>query len=317
MSPLEARYRRLLACYPRDHRVRHEEEMIGVLLAGARPGQTRPHLADIADLLWGALRVHSRRTFGPVSAPAWRDGLALAIALWPILILASVLATEIVLVAESLHNHGVAALLHRPTWIPFVADTVVVAALPMLAVLLARRWIAVLGTVAFASYLYQAGHPYLLELDKLMQPDPGPILLAELSAVVIAFIPAAHRAITLIPRGAFLLWGPLALIGLTADKAIERWLNMTVHHDIVILHWQPVPWLVVVALAAGYACRSVAGRRAALLLFLPAAALGDLGDVQSVPTSTALAQLGCAGLVFTAAAALTRWRSGQRRAPAS
>lgn len=53
------------------------------------------------------------------------------------------------------------------------------------------------------------------------------------------------------------------------------------------------------------------------LLFLPAAALGDLGDLPSVPTSTALAQLGCAALAFTTAAALTRRRSGRRRAPAS
>ncbi|MFI6317804.1 hypothetical protein ACIBG8_09820 [Nonomuraea sp. NPDC050556] len=315
MNPLEARYRRLLACYPRDHRARHEEEMIGVLLAGARPGRTRPRPAEAADLVWGALRVHGRRAFGPRSAPAWRDGLVLAVALWPFLMLASALATEVVLAAESLYNRGVAVVLQRPTWIPFVPETVVVAALPMLAVFLARRWIAVLGAVAFAFYLYQAGHPYLLELDALMYLNPGPVLLAELSAVVIAFIPAAHRAISLIPRRAFLLWGPLALIGLAAGKAIVRWLNVMVHHDIVT--WKPAPWLVVVALAAGYACRSVVGRRAALLLFLTAAALGDLGYLPSMSTFTALAQLGCAALAFTAAAALTRRRSGQRRTPAS
>ncbi|GAA3572524.1 hypothetical protein GCM10022419_061790 [Nonomuraea rosea] len=302
MSPFEARYRRLLACYPRDHRARHEEEMIGVLLAGARPGQTRPRPAEAADLVGGALRVHGRRAFGPVSAPAWRDGLVLAVALWPFLMLASVLATEVVLAAESLHTRGVAAVLQRPTWIPFVPETVVVAALPMLAVLFARRWIAVLGAVAFAFYLYRAGHPYLLDLEAMMRPNPGPVLLAELSAVVIAFIPTAHRAISLISRRAFLLWGPLALIGLIAGKALVRWLNVMVHHDVVF--WKPVPWLVVVALAAGYACRSVAGRRAALLLFLPAAALGGL--------PTALAQLGCAALAFAAAAAC-----GPRRASAS
>ncbi|MFG1685342.1 hypothetical protein ACGFNP_34635 [Nonomuraea sp. NPDC049269] len=184
MSPLEARYRRLLACYPRDHRARHEEEMISVLLAGARPGQTRPDPADMADLLWGALRVHGRRAFGPASAPAWRDGLALALALWPFLMLASVLATEFVVAAEALHNRGLAGVLRL------------------------------------------------------------------------------------------------------------------------------VPWLVVVALAAGYACRSVVGRRAALLLFLPVAVLGNLGDLPYVSTPTAFAQIGCAALAFAAAAALTWRRSG-------
>ncbi|MFI7131451.1 hypothetical protein ACIBQ1_37630 [Nonomuraea sp. NPDC050153] len=53
--------------------------------AGARPGQTRPDLADVVDLLRGAARVHTRRTFGAVSAGAWRDGPAVAVAQWPFL----------------------------------------------------------------------------------------------------------------------------------------------------------------------------------------------------------------------------------------
>ncbi|MEQ4722929.1 hypothetical protein [Nonomuraea sp. B19D2] len=312
MSPLEARYRRLLATYPRDHRARHEEEMIGVLLAGARPGQTRPHLADAADLLWGALRVHGRRAFGPVSAPAWRAGLALAVALWPFLMLTGALATGLLQAAEAVGNAGAAAM-ERPIWILYLAEPIVIAALPVLAVVLARRWIAVLALVAFM--LYQADHPRLLDLDTLLFPNHGPVLLAQLATVAIAFTPAAYRAITVIPRRAFLLWGPLAVTGLTASKAIVRWVDVIAHHDIVT--WKPVPWLVVVGLAAGYACRSAVGRRAALLLFVPAAALGDLGDLPSVPTSTALAQLGCAALAFTTAAALTRRRSSLRRAPAS
>lgn len=54
MSPLETRY-------PRDHRARHQEEMLGVLLAAARPGRRHPDLAELADLLRGALRMHARR----------------------------------------------------------------------------------------------------------------------------------------------------------------------------------------------------------------------------------------------------------------
>ncbi|GAA3188907.1 hypothetical protein [Nonomuraea roseoviolacea] len=249
MNPLEARYRRLLACYPRDHRARHEDEMIGVLLAGARPGQTWPPPADVADLLWGALRVHGRRAFGPVSAAA---------------------------------------------------------ALPVLAVSLGRRWIALLGVVAFV--LYATRHPYLLDLDTLMAPNHGPVLLAETAAPVIAFLPAAYRAIRLVPWRAFLVWGPLAVAGLTAAKGIVRWVDVPLHQDVAA--WKAVPWLVVVAPAAGFACRSAVGRRAALILFLPAAALGDLGDLPFVPASTALAQLGCAALAFTAAAVLTHRRRG-------
>ncbi|XVQ87814.1 hypothetical protein ACQP2K_10455 [Microbispora siamensis] len=305
MSPLEARYRCLLACYPRDHLARHGEEMIGVLLAGARPGQTRPHLAEVADLLWGALRVHARRAFGPVSASAWRDGLALAAALWPFLMLVDVLVTELLRVGESLYAVGI-ALLEQPAWIPFMAQDVVVAALPVLAVSLGRRWIAVLGAVAFV--LDQVAHPYLLDPDTLLRPNHGFVLLAKATAIVIAFIPAAHRAITRIPRRAFLVWGPLALAGLTAAKAIVRWVDVIVYQDVVA--WKPVPWLVVVALAAGYACRSAVGRRAALCLFMPAAALGDLGDLLFVPTSTALAQIGCTAVAFAVMAAVARRRSG-------
>ncbi|MGI5492637.1 hypothetical protein [Microtetraspora malaysiensis] len=305
MNRLEARYRRLLACYPRDHRARHEEEMIGVLLAGARPGQTRPTPADTVDLLWGALRVHARRAFGTVSAPAWRDGTALAVALWPFLMLVDALATALLGAATSLHDVRVAAL-QQPIWIRwmFLGEGVVVAALPVLAVLLGRRWIAVLGAVAFV--LYQTAHPDLLGLDTLLLPNYGPVLLAKLVVIVVAFIPAVHRAAMLIPRRAFLLWGPLALAGLCASKAIVRWVDVIVQPDIVA--WKPVPWLIVVALAAGYASRSAVGRRAALLLFLPAAALGDLGALPFIPTPTALAQIGCAALAFSAGAA-TAWRA--------
>ncbi|RSM95230.1 hypothetical protein DMB42_49780 [Nonomuraea sp. WAC 01424] len=314
MSPLESRYRRLLACYPRDHRARHEAEMMGVLQAGARPGQTHPDLADVADLLWGAARVHARRAFGPVSAGAWRDGLAVAVALWPFLMLVAEVATVSLRAAESL-RYG-AAFLEQPSSIRFLTEPALVAALPAPAVLFGRRWIAVLAVVAFA--LRQAGNPDPeLNLDLLFLPNYGPLLVAEVMALVIAFMPAAYRAVGLISRRAFLLWGPLALAGLIASKAIVRARWVDVIAGDIITSWKPVPWLIVVALAAGYACRSAVGRRAALLLFLPAAALGDLGDLPWVPTSTALAQLGCAALAFTAGAALTRLRSSQRHAPAT
>ncbi|MEV6030473.1 hypothetical protein AB0L65_04960 [Nonomuraea sp. NPDC052116] len=320
MSPLEARYRRLLACYPRDHRERHEEEMIGVLLAGARPGQTRPHPADAADLLWGALRVHVRRAFGPVSGPVWREGLAVAVALWPLLMLNTALAVvllRIVEIVQSARSIG-ADLFREPIWVLYLVEPIVVAGLPALAVLLGRRWIAVLGAVALARYLADPWNGldlFVLSspdgvrtfLVHLAQPNTGLVLLAQVAAVVAAFLPGARRALALIPWRSFLLWGPLALAGLTASKAIVRWVNVIDHHDVVV--WKPVPWLVVVSLAAGVACRSELGRRAALVLFLPAAALGDLGDLLWIPTSTVLAQLGCAALAFAAGATLSRRRS--------
>ncbi len=55
-TPLERRYRRWLAVYPPAFRARHEDEMLSVLLHGARDGQRHPRLVDIADLAWHGLR---------------------------------------------------------------------------------------------------------------------------------------------------------------------------------------------------------------------------------------------------------------------
>jgi len=55
---LERGYRRVLACYPRAFRRANEEEILAVLLATAAEGQRRVGLAESADLLRGALRMH-------------------------------------------------------------------------------------------------------------------------------------------------------------------------------------------------------------------------------------------------------------------
>ncbi|MGI5325286.1 hypothetical protein [Actinomadura nitritigenes] len=77
MSTLEDRYRRLLACYPAAHREAHGREMLDVLLSAARPGQTRPSLADTADLLLGAVRIRFRRALSGAGTSLWPDALAI------------------------------------------------------------------------------------------------------------------------------------------------------------------------------------------------------------------------------------------------
>ncbi|MDI1463051.1 hypothetical protein QEZ54_18910 [Catellatospora sp. KI3] len=77
MSDLLARrYERLLALYPAAHRAEYGDEMIGVLLAGARPGQRVPGIRETVNLLFCAvsLRLGSRGT-RPVAAAvnrSWR-----------------------------------------------------------------------------------------------------------------------------------------------------------------------------------------------------------------------------------------------------
>ena len=58
ISPLERGYRRVLACYPKAFRRESEDEIVAVLLATAHQGQRRVGLAEAADLLMGALRMH-------------------------------------------------------------------------------------------------------------------------------------------------------------------------------------------------------------------------------------------------------------------
>jgi hypothetical protein len=57
---LERRYRRLLTCYPRRYRSRHEEEILAVLLEGASAGQRRPGMAEAASLAWSGVAMRLR-----------------------------------------------------------------------------------------------------------------------------------------------------------------------------------------------------------------------------------------------------------------
>ena len=55
---LERGYLRILALYPRAFRRESEEEILAVLMATAWEGQRRVGLAEAADLIRGALRMH-------------------------------------------------------------------------------------------------------------------------------------------------------------------------------------------------------------------------------------------------------------------
>jgi hypothetical protein len=79
----EQHYRKLLAWYPRDHRERHGDEMLGVLLAGEGPSRR-----ETVDLLRGALRLHLRRMVGMDGGIDHRDVLAIVSLLGPIMMLA-------------------------------------------------------------------------------------------------------------------------------------------------------------------------------------------------------------------------------------
>ena len=66
-SPLERGYRRVLACYPKAFRRESEDEILAVLLATATEGQRRVGLAESADLIMGAVRMHLGMSRSPRS----------------------------------------------------------------------------------------------------------------------------------------------------------------------------------------------------------------------------------------------------------
>jgi hypothetical protein len=59
-AELEQRYRRLLRLYPREFRARRAEEMLGVLMASAAEGQSRPARSDVSDVVRGSLVMRLR-----------------------------------------------------------------------------------------------------------------------------------------------------------------------------------------------------------------------------------------------------------------
>lgn len=73
---LEGRYRRLMAAYPWGYRREYEDEMVGVLLASADPGQRSPGLRDRLDLLANAVAVRLRGVAGGRHDERWRTAAA-------------------------------------------------------------------------------------------------------------------------------------------------------------------------------------------------------------------------------------------------
>ena len=92
---LERRYRRLLAWYPKAFRREHEDEMLVVLMAGARNGRRRPGLADSADLIrnatWMRVRPWAQR---PAPTVVWALRLMVLAAALELVALATVVGTQ-------------------------------------------------------------------------------------------------------------------------------------------------------------------------------------------------------------------------------
>jgi hypothetical protein len=161
-ATLERRYRRLLAMYPAEHRRKHQDEMLGVLMTGARAGQRWPRLADTANLIWGALLIRLRPARPGTAWPLWRDALAVVSVLLPLAFLASAVIWDITPLTVRQAGHGAFALLVQETLVGDVA-WIVLTALVLLR--LRRVAIVVTGGLLIWFVAATAGAPYWEGID--------------------------------------------------------------------------------------------------------------------------------------------------------
>ncbi|MCE6996461.1 hypothetical protein LZG04_16880 [Saccharothrix sp. S26] len=261
MSGLERRYRRLLSWFPRDHRERHGEEMLVVLMSGAGERE-RPTARDFADLLWAAVRLHARRVVAADGGVDPRDVLAVVSLLGPLALVTGA--------TTGLHEVAwwvrAGALTQMP-WSTQFPDAPVWLLWGVVAVLVlwgSRRaaavvaWVATAGFVLLAAF-YPAQHWWL-------GVDAGWVLVGLLTAAALTWSPGPVRGRELV--------GGRAVVVLAVTVAVAVGLGVLGHRLL------PAELLRVVVLVGGTlaACgsRSRVGRRSALVLLLPVvtAALG-------------------------------------------
>src|SRR5579859_8110290 len=289
---LERRYRLLLVAYPSGYRRRRADEIVGTYLDLAAPGQTRPSLADIGDLLAGGVRVR----LGLATNADLRAGWALA---GPVaLALAAGLSGFLWLAVEPLFGTraGYAAPIAYAAWLLVLVGWV---ALPSRY----TRWpVALALTVTALS----------------VAADPRPPLWVVLALLAFGGLALAAPA----PRGATVR---LAVVtGALVTAALGRWL---LAGQLPASRWpagnyQPalslaglVVAVAVAGVAAGGVLAALEGRRvrpwlwAALLLALPGGWLGPRGTAAG-PGFGRLAEVLLATCVVVAAMAVTTGKRG-------
>jgi hypothetical protein len=291
-ATLEQRYRRLLACYPAEHRKTYGEEMLGVLLASAQPGQRRPGISDILDLFGGAARVRLRSLLTGTPDPGWRNALALTSLITPILVAA--------LTPDAVGWFG------PPSWLQHIGPARLAAAgialVPVALGLLRLRRLAALAAAATVAWVIaqawiggQIGIPSVSAF----------IVLLFVQAFALAAAPGPRHALTLIRPG------PAALA--------VPWLLTAAYMAGLIPKHYPVPLPVaeagvaVVALAGLPALAAPGGRRLiALIVAIPLSGMlstiltfADVHFYALTPAARMLAlylpPVAVAGLAFLAA----------------
>ncbi len=224
-AALERRYRRLLRCYPPGQR----EEMLGVLLDTARPGQRIPGVRQTVNLVACGLAIRARRA---LAGQPWQDALAVVSLILPVLML--IIAALDFAVAVR-HEVTIDAY---PPGIPFwrlglVPDlgrpaTVLAGwlAVTLLGLTGRRRTAAVIASALLALALvnplteivHLTGDGYVTVPLFMYTASVSPVVLASLAACSLAFSAGPRRglAITGRRRACLMIAGLSAVFGYSA-----------------------------------------------------------------------------------------------------
>ena len=207
-AALERRYRRLLRCYPPGHRQVHREEMLGVLLATARPGQRAPGARQTVNLVACGLAIRARRA---LAGESWQGALAVVSLITPavMLIIAALDIAVAIRVAVVEHYAYPLAGPFWQTWLVSFLDGPVTVMISWLAVVLLgltgrRRPAAAIASIALALALFSllatviqngawsGGFPMFL-----ITVGQGPVFIASLAACSLAFSAGPRRGLAI------------------------------------------------------------------------------------------------------------------------
>jgi hypothetical protein len=264
---LEARYRRLLGWFPGDHRVVHGEEMLGVLMTGAGPGQDKPRLPETADLLFGAARIRMRPGRALSDRDGWRDALAMFSVAAPVLVLVSVGLAAVSSSLLSTHSaFGPYGIFVLNTYFGQASTTLWLVAsgqaLVVLLVLLGLRRCA-----AAATFLYLA---VIIGVQEIQEPYTGMLFFSVLFLLVLPVLELVALLASPGPRrGKELLrarhWATLAIGAVTAAAIIGNYDFVSGVARRTPMPWGPESWSPNVAVVVSI---KVAGAGVALVLLL-------------------------------------------------
>ncbi len=213
-AALERRYRRLLRCYPPGHRQVHREEMLGVLLATARPGQRAPGARQTVNLVACGLAIRARRALSSLADETWQDALAVVSLITPVLMLVIAALGFAVAIREAVVEHH-AYPAAGPFWqawlVPFLGGPATVMMGWLAVVLLGltgrRRAAAAIASIALALALFDLLAVVIqngawsggLRMF-LITAGQGPVFIASLAACSLAFSVGPRRGLAIAGR---------------------------------------------------------------------------------------------------------------------